>query len=114
MEETLTSLYQLSLSQPVQPGAPGQSGADWQSLARTRLDELTKPPGSLGRLEEIATRIVSIQGRLKPTCKKKTVYVFAADHGVAEEGVSAYPQQVTQQMVANFLAGGAAINVLAR
>src|SRR5262249_25949225 len=73
-----------------------------------------KPPGSLGRLEEIAIRLAGITGRGRPRLLHKTVVVAAADHGVAAEGVSAYPAEVTAQMVANFLAGGAAINVLAR
>src|SRR5262249_27116740 len=87
---------------------------DWTAIAKARLDSLTKPLGSLGRLEELASRMVRINQEERPTCTNKTVYVFAADHGVAEEGVSAYPREVTQQMVRNFLAGGAAINVLAR
>jgi nicotinate-nucleotide--dimethylbenzimidazole phosphoribosyltransferase len=87
---------------------------DWQAFAQARLDSLTKPPGSLGRLEEIAAKIVSIREQETPGCVNKAVYVFAADHGVTEEGVSAYPKAVTQQMVRNFLADGAAINVFAR
>lgn len=79
-----------------------------------RLDNLTKPPGSLGRLEEIACRLVSITGQANPTFPQKRIFVLAADHGVVAEGVSAYPQEVTAQMVTNFLKGGAAINVLAR
>ena len=82
--------------------------------ARERLDSLTKPRGSLGRLEEAASRMVAITGRLRPVIWEKTIFTFAADHGVAEEGVSAYPQEVTEQMVLNFLRGGAGINVLAR
>lgn len=82
--------------------------------ARRRLDALTKPPGSLGRLEELAVQLAGITGRATPVVPEKTIYVFAADHGVAAEGVSAYPSAVTAQMVANFLDGGAAINVLAR
>jgi nicotinate-nucleotide--dimethylbenzimidazole phosphoribosyltransferase len=82
--------------------------------ARTRLDALTKPLGSLGRLEDLAAQWFAIrQGNVTGTVNK-SVYVFAADHGITAEGVSAYPAQVTQQMVLNFLAGGAAINVLAR
>jgi nicotinate-nucleotide--dimethylbenzimidazole phosphoribosyltransferase len=86
----------------------------WYDRAKTHLDMLTKPPGSLGRLEEIAARLVAIQQTDKPTVERKAVFVFAADHGVAAEGVSAYPSEVTEQMVLNFLRGGAAINVLAR
>jgi nicotinate-nucleotide--dimethylbenzimidazole phosphoribosyltransferase len=81
---------------------------------RSRLDQLTKPPGSLGRLEELAVQVAGITGDPGWTADSRTVVVFAADHGVVARGVSAYPQAVTAQMVANFLAGGAAINVLAR
>jgi nicotinate-nucleotide--dimethylbenzimidazole phosphoribosyltransferase len=87
---------------------------DWQAFAKAKLDSLTKPPGSLGRLEEIAAKIVSIREQESPGCSNKAVYVFAADHGVTEEGVSAYPKVVTQQMVRNFLANAAAINIFAR
>jgi nicotinate-nucleotide--dimethylbenzimidazole phosphoribosyltransferase len=83
-------------------------------LAWKRLDNLTKPPKSLGRLEEIAARLVAIYEDPMPEIKKKVVFVFASDHGVTEEGVSAYPKEVTAQMVFNFLRGGAGINVLAR
>jgi nicotinate-nucleotide--dimethylbenzimidazole phosphoribosyltransferase len=82
--------------------------------ARIRHDQLTKPQGSLGQLEELAVRLAGIVGRVRPRFPRKAVIVLAADHGVAVEGVSAYPQAVTAQMVQNFLAGGAAINVLAR
>ena len=88
--------------------------AAWIAKAKERLDSLTKPPGSLGRLEELAARYVCIREELLPTLAKKRVVVFAADHGVVAEGVSAYPQEVTYQMVYNFLRGGAGINVLAR
>src|SRR3989304_2783712 len=81
--------------------------------AQVRLDSLTKPQGSLGRLEELAKKIVSITGNLRPEIKKKVIVVMTGDHGVAEEGISAYPGEVTSQMVYNFLKGGAAINVLA-
>lgn len=79
-----------------------------------RLDNKTKPPGSLGRLEELAKSVCLITGKDNPDVGKKAVFVFAGDHGVADEGVSAYPKRVTVQMVSNFLVGGAAINVLAR
>lgn len=82
--------------------------------AQRRLDNLTKPKGSLGRLEEIAKKVVCITGDFQPMGKNKVVFVMAADHGVAEENVSAYPQEVTAQMVYNFLRGGAGINVLSR
>ncbi len=79
-----------------------------------RLDSLTKPPGSLGRLEELALKVCLMTGKIPPDLSRKRVVVMAADHGVAAEGVSAYPPEVTPQMVYNFLRGGAAINVLAR
>src|SRR5712664_4298570 len=82
--------------------------------AQRALDELTKPPGSLGRLEELARRLAEISGRFPPTVDRPVIFTLAADHGVVAEGVSAYPQIVTAQMVENFLRGGAAVNVLAR
>lgn len=82
--------------------------------AQARLDRLTKPIGSLGRLEELAARYVMITGEMKPKVPRGTVFTFAADHGVTAEGVSAYPSAVTPQMVLNFLRGGAGVNVLAR
>jgi nicotinate-nucleotide--dimethylbenzimidazole phosphoribosyltransferase len=82
--------------------------------AQTRLDNKTKPIGSLGRLEEFARRVVAISGNQNPDLAKKVVFTFAGDHGVTEEGVSLFPREVTPQMVLNFLAGGAGINVLAR
>jgi len=87
---------------------------EWYERATERLNRLTKPLGSLGRLEEIAARIVAIREEPRPDCSKKVIFTVAADHGVTDEGVSAYPKAVTRQMVANFLAGGAAINVLCR
>ena len=81
---------------------------------KQHLDNLTKPPGSLGVLEEIAQKLAAINGEIKPKLPKKTVVLMAGDHGVVAEGVSAYPQEVTPQMVMNFLSGGAAMNVLAR
>lgn len=88
--------------------------AAYYAKAQERLDRLTKPRGSLGLLEEIAARIVAIQRSLSPAIKRKVIFTMAGDHGVCEEGVSAYPQDVTAQMVYNFLRGGAGINVLAR
>ncbi len=81
--------------------------------ARARHDQLTKPPGSLGQLEPLGIRLASIYGTPKPRVKGKGVAVFAADHGVTAAGVSAFPQEVTAQMVVNFLRGGAAVNALA-
>jgi nicotinate-nucleotide--dimethylbenzimidazole phosphoribosyltransferase len=83
--------------------------------ARARQDGLTKPQGSLGRLEELSVQLAGISGRCPPPLPaRRAVLVFAGDHGVVAQGVSAYPQEVTPQMVYNFLRGGAAINVLAR
>lgn len=81
--------------------------------ATARMDRLTKPPGSLGRLEALAIRIAGITGQPRPRLTQRLVITAAGDHGVAAQGVSAFPAEVTGQMVANFLAGGAAINVLA-
>ena len=92
----------------------GQLPAASAERAQARLDSLTKPPGSLGRLEEIARQLVAITGAERPSVRRKSIIVMAGDHGVTAEGVSAYPQAVTAQMVLNFLRGGAAINVLAR
>lgn len=84
------------------------------ALAQARLDRLTKPQGSLGRLEDLARRLVEITGQDPPVLRRAVIFTLAADHGVVAEGVSAYPQVVTAQMVENFLRGGAAINALAR
>ena len=81
--------------------------------ARQRQLELTKPPGSLGRIEEIANRCAGVCENSSPTARRPRIVLFAADHGVCAEGVSAYPQAVTAQMVLNFLSGGAAINAFA-
>lgn len=85
-----------------------------QAEAAAYLDKLTKPPGSLGKLESLAIQLAGITGTIKPFFEKKAVVVMAGDHGVCEEGVSAFPSEVTPQMVMNFLNGGAAVNVLAR
>ncbi len=89
---------------------------DFSLAARVqaRLDNLTKPRGSLGRLEELALRCALIAGQERPQVRKKVLFVCCGDHGVCDEGVSAYPRAVTAQMVYNFLRGGAAITVLAR
>jgi len=92
--------------------AIGPAHAAAAADAQRHLDSLTKPAGSLGRLEELAVRLVALTGR-PPAVTRPVIFTFAADHGVAAEGVSAYPQSVTAQMVENFLRGGAAVNVLA-
>lgn len=86
---------------------------DLMQRTQARLDRLTKPIGSLGRLEELAVRYVAMTGIESPKSPRSAVFVFAADHGVTAEGVSAYPSAVTAQMVLNFLRGGAGVNVLA-
>jgi nicotinate-nucleotide--dimethylbenzimidazole phosphoribosyltransferase len=86
----------------------------WLSKARAHLDVLTKPLGSLGRLEDFAAQMVSIRQQEHAAPLQKAVYVFAADHGITAEGVSAYPSEVTRQMVLNFISHGAAVNVLAK
>ena len=91
---------------------PIDSAAARAAADRQRI--LTKPPGSLGRLEDVACRLAGIQGTELPTVSNRWIVVAAADHGVTGDSVSAYPQEVTGQMVRNFLFGGAAINVLAR
>ncbi len=87
---------------------------EWKRLAQEKFDRKTKPLGSLGHLEELAARLAAIQQTLSPTVHRKRLSVYAASHGIVAEGVSAYPAEVTAQMVLNFLNGGAAINVLAR
>lgn len=100
LEKTLNSI-----------GKPDNLSAQMASL---RLDSLTKPPGSLGILEKIAIKLAAIQRKSLPELEQKVVMVMAGDHGVVEEGVSAFPQEVTPQMVLNFLHEGAAINVLSK
>ena len=85
----------------------------WAVRAQTRLDSLTKPPGSMGRLERLALRLAIAQGRERPSAERKRVVVFAADHGVCDEGVSAYPRQVTAQLCHAYCAGGGVVNALA-
>lgn len=87
---------------------------DAAARAEARHASLTKPPGSLGRLEDLGVRLASISGRERPVIRPRSLILAAADHGVAAEGVSAYPSEVTAQMVANFAAGSAAANVLSR
>ncbi len=94
----------------------GIKGLDQKAVAaaQVQLDSLTKPPGSLGVLEEVVLKIAGITGEARPQVKNKCLTVFAGDHGICEEGVSAFPAEVTPQMVMNFVHGGAAINALCR
>ncbi len=94
--------------------AIGPLDEEAMAAARARQDTLTKPLGSLGRLEEISILLAGMFGEAIPKIQRKSVILAAGDHGVVAEGVSAYPQEVTPQMVFNFLGGGAAINVLSR
>ncbi|MBI1921375.1 MAG: nicotinate-nucleotide--dimethylbenzimidazole phosphoribosyltransferase [Geobacter sp.] len=100
LNETLAKI------QPVNP--------DCLAQAQAALDNKTKPLGSLGRLEEFGRRFAAISGNLSPDTEKKVIFTFAGDHGIVEEGISAFPKEVTPQMVFNFLRGGAGVNVLAR
>ncbi|WP_085631197.1 MULTISPECIES: nicotinate-nucleotide--dimethylbenzimidazole phosphoribosyltransferase [unclassified Pseudomonas] len=88
--------------------------ADTVAEAAARQQQLTKPAGSLGRLEAVAVQLAGLQGQVKPCLDRLWIAIFAGDHGVVAEGVSAYPQEVTGQMLLNFVSGGAAISVLAR
>jgi nicotinate-nucleotide--dimethylbenzimidazole phosphoribosyltransferase len=107
----VTSTYEDQLAVVV--GSIGAVDRNAEDDAWERLDSLTKPPRSLGRLEELAARIAAVQGTDHPSVAHKAIVLAAADHGVALRGVSPYPQDVTWQMVANFSAGGAAINQIA-
>src|SRR5690554_3810325 len=86
---------------------------EWRQKAREYIKNLAMPQGSLGELLTLAGQMAAIKRCLKPSVNNKTVVTMAGDHGVVAEGVSAYPQEVTPQMVSNFVSGGAAINVLA-
>jgi len=94
------------------PCKPIDAQAHEQALVRQQ--QLTKPAGSLGRLEQVAVQLAGLQGQLKPSLEQLWIAIFAGDHGVVAEGVSAFPQEVTGQMLHNFVTGGAAISVLAR
>lgn len=100
------------IAQTVAAISPPSAAA--REAAAARQATLTKPPGSLGRLEELAIWLAGVQGRARPVIRQPALILAAADHGVARHGVSAYPQAVTGQMMANFRAGRAAVNVLAR
>ncbi|MDR1955862.1 MAG: nicotinate-nucleotide--dimethylbenzimidazole phosphoribosyltransferase [Treponema sp.] len=94
------------------PSTAGDKHIETAMIAH--LDNLTKPRGSLGKLETYCIRMAKIQNQVPPKIEKKGIYVFAGDHGITEEGVSLYPSEVTYQMVLNILSGGAGINALAR
>ncbi len=102
----------MSLDDVVANIAPADAAA--REAARRRQERLTKPPGSLGRLEELSLQVAAIQAAERPVVRGKAVVVAAGDHGVVAQGVTGYPQEVTAQMVLNFLAGGAAVSVMAR
>jgi nicotinate-nucleotide--dimethylbenzimidazole phosphoribosyltransferase len=105
-KSTRTLHHTLSLIHPLDHVA--------MAAARDRQDQLTKPPGSLGRLERLSVQLAGIAGTLHPRLDRRAIVIMAGDHGVVAEGVSAYPAAVTPQMVHNFVRGGAAINVLSR
>ena len=86
----------------------------WRARARARLEQLTMPHRALGRLMDLAEDLAGMTGSMAPPVDRKTIVVMVGDHGVSAEGVSAYPREVTQQMVHNFVAGGAGINALAQ
>ncbi|NQD96558.1 nicotinate-nucleotide--dimethylbenzimidazole phosphoribosyltransferase, partial [Pseudomonas sp. CrR25] len=102
----------MSLDWWQQPCRLPDEAAREQALARQL--QLTKPAGSLGQLEHLAVQLAALQGRQRPAVERVAIGIFAGDHGVVAEGVSAFPQAVTAQMLGNFVAGGAAIAVLAR
>ena len=102
------------MSERLERAIAGIKGLDEAAMegARERQDRLTKPPGSLGRLEEISVRLAGIQGIETPKIQEKAVIVMAGDHGVIREKIVDWPQEVTAQMVLNFLHGGAGINAI--
>jgi nicotinate-nucleotide--dimethylbenzimidazole phosphoribosyltransferase len=102
----MTQSWWLNPCKPIDAAAVEQAAA--------RQQQLTKPAGSLGRLESVAVQLAGLQGQVKPSLEQLWIAIFAGDHGVVAEGVSAFPQEVTGQMLHNFVSGGAAISVLAR
>jgi nicotinate-nucleotide--dimethylbenzimidazole phosphoribosyltransferase len=106
--------YALSTLEQTLAAIPRPPEGGVAEAVRERWDSLTKPRGSLGRLEDSVVRLATIQGVTTPTVDRRAMYVFCGEHGIAEEGVSLYPSVVTREMVKNFVAGGAAINVLCR
>ncbi len=102
----------ITIGQAIERITPADTAA--MARAEARQLNLTKPPGSLGRLEEISIRLAGIFGTERPVIRDKAVIVAAGDHGVVAQGVTGYPQEVTAQMVLNFLSGGEAISVLCR
>ena len=101
-----------TLAEAIASIQPADAGAMRRSLSRQR--DLTKPPGSLGRLEDVSVQLAGIFGTERPAIRGKAVIVAAGDHGVVAQGVTGYPQEVTAQMVLNFLSGGAAVSVMSR
>lgn len=104
----------MTLTDEAVPADAAASRAAMETAARRAMDEKTKPLGALGMLEDVAVQLAALQRTTRPEVERGRIVVFAADHGVAAEGVSAYPQRVTGEMVRNFARGGAAVNVLAR
>ena len=91
-----------------------QPNTEIKILAELRQSQLTKPSGSLGELEQVAVRLAALQGNERPEINYPWITIFAGDHGVMEENISAYPQAVTRQMLQNFMTGGACISVIAK